>query len=408
MPAVEISEAVADRGSIIGAVPGPNAAVRVCTFLPGLLVWHTSSICPATNLLPAGDPAPRPSRETSGSIVALGAIASLILTDAALGPGPQVAGLMGCPPFLAAMFAGPRRTALVAAVSTVATSLVSEGSDRSANIVRVAFVALAGSTAVVAAHVRARHDRELVTLGRIAEIAQLAVLRNLPARIGPATVAVRYISSATGARVGGDFSEAVAVPGGMRAVVGDVRGNGLGAVQIAGALVGAFRGADHDHLSLLQLVGALEMTFQRMRPTVEDFATVVLVELSDDGTVEVVSCGHPSPCVVGGTKVQPTLRRLDPSCPRPPIGFDPAPMPTTDRLGAGERLLLFTDGMTDIRDGDGAWFDLDRAVRSAAGMGSEEGVEWLKQAVRGFNHGEITDDVTLLLIELTEAPVRLV
>jgi serine phosphatase RsbU (regulator of sigma subunit) len=145
-----------------------------------------------------------------------------------------------------------------------------------------------------------------------------------------------------------------------------------------------------------------------MRPTEEDFATVVLVEVADDGAVEVLSCGHPSPCVVGGTRDQPTLRRLDPPRARPPIGFDPSPSPAVDCLRAGERLLLFTDGLTDVRDRHGAWFDLDEVARSAAGMGPDEGVEWLEEKLRRFNGGEITDDVTLLLIELTEAPVRLV
>jgi serine phosphatase RsbU (regulator of sigma subunit) len=112
--------------------------------------------------------------------------------------------------------------------------------------------------------------------------------------------------------------------------------------------------------------------------------------------------------VVGGTKDQPTLRRLDPPHPRPPIGFDPSPSPTVDCLRPGERLLLFTDGLTEVRDRDGAWFDLERAARSAAGLGPDEGVAWLEQALRRFNDGEITDDVTLLLVELTEAPVRLV
>jgi serine phosphatase RsbU (regulator of sigma subunit) len=330
------------------------------------------------------------------------------VVDATLGPGSQVAGLMGCPPFVAATFASPRRTAIVAALSTVATAVISDGDSLSTLVVRVAFVVLAGSAAVIAAHVREGHARELVTMERIAVIAQLAVLRDLPTEIGPATVAVRYVSAAIGARIGGDFYEAVAVPGGMRAVVGDVRGNGLAAVQTAGALVGAFRGADHDHLSLVQLVKALEMTFQRMRPSEEDFATVVLVELSADGSIEILSCGHPAPCLVGGTTDRPTVRRLDPPHPRPPIGFDPSPSPTLDCLRAGERLLLFTDGMTDVRDRDGVWFDLDRAARAAAGLGPEEGVECLKEALRRFNHDEITDDVTLLLIELTEAPVRLV
>jgi serine phosphatase RsbU (regulator of sigma subunit) len=170
---------------------------------------------------------------------------------------------------------------------------------------------------------------------------------------------------------------------------------------MAGALVGAFRGADHEHLSLLQLVTTLEMTFHRMRPTEEDFATAILVELSDDGSIELVSCGHPAPFVLGGSAAHPAVRRLHPAVPRPPIGFEPTPTSTFGCIAASERLLLFTDGITDVRDATGAWFDLDRAADTMVDMTPAAGVLWLEGELRQFNCGRITDDVTLLLIELT-------
>jgi serine phosphatase RsbU (regulator of sigma subunit) len=358
-------------------------------------------ISPAYPPLPAGDPVPRPSHESRGALAAVATIAWLLAADLLLGPGPQVAGLFGCPPFVAALFTSPHRTAAVAAASSLATAYVGGGITSSAEIVRVAFVVLAGAAAVVAAQIRVAHDRELATMGHIAEIAQLAVLRELPTHVGPAHLAVRYVSAAVGARVGGDFYEVVAVDGGgMRAVVGDVRGNGLGAVQMAGALVGAFRGADHDHLTLQQVVTAMEMTFQRMRPSEEDFATAVLVELSHDGSIEVLSCGHPAPFVLGGSAGQPDVRRIHPSQPRPPIGFDPSPTSTYGCIAAGERLLMFTDGITDVRDADGTWFDLEGAAHAMVDMAPPAGVTWLEARLRAFNDGRVSDDVTLLLIEL--------
>lgn len=300
------------------------------------------------------------------------------------------------------MFSGPRKTAVVAAVSVLVGTTLGGGLSTSSQVVRASLLVFAGAAAVVSAHIRAATDRQLVSMGQIAEIAQLAVLRRLPPQIGPAEVAVRYVSAATGARVGGDFYEAVPVKDGMRAVVGDVRGNGLAAVQMAGALVGAFRGADHDNLSLQQLVSAIEMTFQRMRPSEEDFATALLVELRCDGSIEVISCGHPAPWVLGGGAARPTVRRLEPTQPRPPIGFDPVPSSTFHSFERGERLLLYTDGITDVRDGHGAWFDLERAAAAMVGMAPTEGVDWLETELRRFNGGKIGDDVTLLVIELAD------
>ena len=140
---------------------------------------------------------------------------------------------------------------------------------------------------------RQREQRHLLTVSRIAEVAQLAVLRNLPPRIGPAQVAVRYVSATAQAHVGGDFYEALHCNGSLRAIVGDVRGKGLEAVQLANVLVGAFRGADHDHVGLAELARTLDQAFLRFEPGDEDFATVVMVELREDGGLTVVNCGHP-------------------------------------------------------------------------------------------------------------------
>ncbi len=42
----------------------------------------------------------------------------------------------------------------------------------------------------------------------------------------------------------------------------------------------------------------LDAAFVRFEPTDEDFATAVLLNLDDDGTLTVVNCGHPPPLLV--------------------------------------------------------------------------------------------------------------
>src|SRR5882757_2181689 len=96
-------------------------------------------------------------------------------------------------------------------------------------------------TSYLLARRRIRTQRAYDEVRRIADVTQRVLLRPVPERIGPVAAAVEYISAAGGARIGGDFYEIIETPYGVRAVLGDVRGNGLDAVSGAAALLGAFR-----------------------------------------------------------------------------------------------------------------------------------------------------------------------
>ena len=256
-------------------------------------MWKTAGIADTTGMqraepngpvLPTGAAVAVPDH-LWGLIGGLGVCALLVLTEVLLGPGPQINGLYTTPPFVTAVFSGARRTAIVGAVSIALSVLMGNvGSNyNSAQGFRTAGVVVASIGAVGLSMLRQREQRHLLTVSRIAEVAQLAVLRNLPPRIGPAQVAVRYVSATAQAHVGGDFYEALHCNGSLRAIVGDVRGKGLEAVQLANVLVGAFRGADHDNVGLAELARTLDQAFLRFEPGDEDFATVVMVELREDG-----------------------------------------------------------------------------------------------------------------------------
>ena len=162
------------------------------------------------------------------------------------------------------------------------------------------------------------------------------------------------MSATAQAHVGGDFYEALHCNGSLRAIVGDVRGKGLEAVQLANVLVGAFRGADHDHVGLAELARTLDQAFLRFEPGDEDFATVVMVELREDGGLTVVNCGHPPPLVVTAGGLAP----IRPPAYVPPVGLHPRPAAAELRLEPGDRLLLYTDGILESRHA-GRFFDFD-------------------------------------------------
>jgi len=70
-------------------------------------------------------------------------------------------------------------------------------------------------------------------------------------------------------------------------------------------------------------------------------------------------------------------------------------------LAPGDRLLLFTDGVTDIQDTNGNDFGEDRLVdllRTNRELGAVELKEKVIEAITTFGGGEFQDDVTLVLL----------
>ncbi|HZE33317.1 MAG TPA: PP2C family protein-serine/threonine phosphatase [Actinoallomurus sp.] len=154
------------------------------------------------------------------------------------------------------------------------------------------------------------------------------------------------------------------------------------------------------------------------------FATALLCDLDiAGGEFAWLPCGHPPPLLIRGD----TARELA----RPPClplglgeidadlaerggavgggssagGYSGAPVTGyTEQLQAGDRLLLYTDGVTEGRDGDGRQFSAARLSefvvrRSAEGLAAPEILRSLNRAVLEHQHGHLSDDATVILLE---------
>ncbi|MYR57004.1 SpoIIE family protein phosphatase, partial [Streptomyces sp. SID625] len=64
------------------------------------------------------------------------------------------------------------------------------------------------------------------------------------------------------------------------------------------------------------------------RPAAEDFVTVLLMEIAEDGSLRALNCGHPWPYRLSGTAAEPVSRAE----PLPPLGLFPLPaaLPAAD------------------------------------------------------------------------------
>ena len=87
-----------------------------------------------------------------------------------------------------------------------------------------------------------------------------------------------------------------------------------------------------------------------------------------------------------------------------PLGLTGTPAIAEERLEPGDRLLLFTDGVTDARSSDGEFFGQRRladlvAREEAAGLPPSETMRRLMHAVLAHQAGDLRDDATTMLVE---------
>jgi serine phosphatase RsbU (regulator of sigma subunit) len=228
-------------------------------------------------------------------------------------------------------------------------------------------------------------------------VAQRALLGGVPAALGSLRLAVLYASASVEASIGGDFYEALETPYGVRLLVGDVRGKGLGAVRLAGVVLGSFRDAAQEHPDLTAVVAALDRSVSRAIG-LEDFVTAVAVQVATDGSAVVLNCGHPAPLLVRAGRAT----ELDPPEPSPPLGLGARPEPLRLGLALGDRILLYTDGVSEARARRprGGFFPLQAAAAFAlVSADLEVGLESLWAELQRHVAGQLHDDVALLLIE---------
>ncbi|MFF7111625.1 PP2C family protein-serine/threonine phosphatase [Streptomyces albogriseolus] len=323
----------------------------------------------------------------------------IVSIDMAAGAGRIWLPLLATGPALAAATSRPRGVLGVGALASLLGAGIAYRHDMDVAHLAVVLAALVAVTlaGTLASALRARRERVLAAVRSVAETAQHALLQPVPDTVGPFQVAVRYSAAAAEARIGGDLYALVPTPHGVRMIVGDVRGKGLPAVGTAALVLGVFREAAYDEPDLLDVVCRIERSLARNLGG-DDFVTAVVAGCPEPGRLETVNCGHAPPLLIRGAEVT----AVEPVHPAPPLGLralsDDAPRLQVVPFGDGDQLLLYTDGVTEARDADRAFYPLAEGLTRHLYDEPARTLAALHEDLLDHVGGRLHDDAALLLL----------
>jgi hypothetical protein len=219
--------------------------------------------------------------------------------------------------------------------------------------------------------------------------------------------AVRFRPAGESVELGGDFYDLFEAGGGAyAALIGDVQGKGPDAAAVTALARHTLRaGAVYEQ----RPSGVLALLHKALREQRSDgrFCTVAQAHLRIGRgrlRVELACGGHPLPLVVHPDGRVESVGRLGTL-----LGTDIEPQlyDVTVELAAGDVLLLYTDGVTEVRQGRHEVFGLPQLTELLSGCGAlppDAVADQVEAAVLGASKGRLRDDMAILALGAT--PVR--
>jgi sigma-B regulation protein RsbU (phosphoserine phosphatase) len=203
--------------------------------------------------------------------------------------------------------------------------------------------------------------------------------------------------------VGGDYFDVFPLDKNRTAfLIADVSGKGLGAALLTTMLQGA--------LSVMTLGTDPARVFNHVNRFLCDhaevgrYATMFFGIVSDDGDLEFINAGHPSPFLIRrGQAEEPFIEGSF------PVGLVPEAEYSASKLKLepGDTLVLFSDGVTEAMDPDEQLFGVARLRGVLAGQTTcplDQLQKCVLEAVENFSRGASqADDLTLLIVRYRAA-----
>jgi phosphoserine phosphatase RsbU/P len=206
-------------------------------------------------------------------------------------------------------------------------------------------------------------------------------------------------------QVGGDYFEVASLaPGCWSVVMADVSGKGVSSALLAALLQGSLLAGPRDPDGSARMMSRINR-FLIERTEGEKYATLFYATMDESGLLQWINAGHCAPLLLRRGE---SLRALDSNA--LPVGLleEAEYAAETVQLQPGDRLVIYTDGVSEAQNSDGGFFG-DRRVRDI--LRAHETADYstlfraLDDALTAFTSGAVQkDDITLLVVQYGEAP----
>jgi sigma-B regulation protein RsbU (phosphoserine phosphatase) len=197
--------------------------------------------------------------------------------------------------------------------------------------------------------------------------------------------------------VSGDYCDVIPVGDDLYFILGDVSGKGMAASLLMSSLHAIFHTLIPLGLSIEELMTKANHLLVESS-LANQFATLVCGKANDSGELEIVNAGHLPPILIkNGMMGELTCAGL-------PLGMfhDTHFMSSKVQLNRGDSLVLFTDGVTETVNKDGAEFGSAGLFKAIEGNGWTEPSELIRKCldhVAGHRgNAERSDDLTMLAL----------
>ncbi len=249
-------------------------------------------------------------------------------------------------------------------------------------------------------HLSEQEQRALEQDLQLAARIQRGLLPERTVRTGGWEIHYRYEPAGL---VSGDYCDVVWPPDGsgdLLFLLGDVSGKGVSAAILMSHLHATFRSLLAADFTVGQLVERANRVFRESTLS-PYFATLVVGRASASGDLDVCNAGHLPPLVLTDGSVASV----------PPTGLPVGTFYSTSyaskklKLGRGDTLVLYTDGLSEARDAGGAEYSSERAARvldaSRRMPPDAMAAACLKDLAAHVGNAPKTDDLTLMVVRRT-------
>ncbi len=181
----------------------------------------------------------------------------------------------------------------------------------------------------------------------------------------------------------------------------DATGHDLAGTLLAAVALTGYRNSRREGRGLYATAGVMD-ELVATHGNGERYATGILAELDlGTGRLRYLNAGHPAPLLMRDGRVVKQLEHGR----RVLLGLGDGEANVAEEwLEPGDRLVFYTDGITEARDEQGAFFGLDRLVdrlgwAAASRQPAPETLRRISHDVLDHQGGRLEDDATLLIAE---------